>query len=48
LLDLHSGRVLGASGIYLMDLAAVAMLLLAASGAWLWFQRRLQHHSRRR
>ncbi|MEA3413673.1 MAG: PepSY domain-containing protein [Pseudomonadota bacterium] len=48
LLDLHSGRVLGIWGVYLMDLAAVAMLLLAASGAWVWFQRRPQHHARRR
>lgn len=47
LLDLHSGRLLGLKGIYLMDVAAAAMLLLAASGVWVWFQRRPRHHARR-
>jgi hypothetical protein len=48
LLDMHSGRVLGAWGVYLMDLAAVAMLLLAFSGFWVWFQRRPQRQVKRR
>jgi len=38
LLDLHSGRLFGSWGIYLMDLAAVAMILLALSGLWRWCQ----------
>ena len=40
LLDLHSGRILGSLGVYLMDAAAVLFLVLAASGVWLWSRRR--------
>jgi len=40
LLDLHSGRILGSWGIYLVDAAAVLFLLLAISGVWLWGKRR--------
>ncbi len=40
LLDLHSGRIFGAYGVWLMDLAALLMILLAASGAWMWYRRR--------
>jgi hypothetical protein len=36
LLDLHSGRLLGDWGPYLMDGAAAAMILLALSGLWRW------------
>lgn len=39
LLDLHSGRLLGPVGVVLMDLAAVALLLLAGTGVWMWFMR---------
>jgi hypothetical protein len=39
LLDLHSGRVLNLSGRLLMDLAALAVLLLAVSGFWMWWRR---------
>jgi len=38
--DLHSGRILGAWGPYLMDTAAIAMLFLAGTGIWLWWQQR--------
>ena len=38
--DLHSGRVLGAVGPYLMDAAAIALILLAGSGLVLWRRRR--------
>jgi uncharacterized iron-regulated membrane protein len=34
LLDLHSGRLLGQAGPYLMDAAAVLLGLLAASGVY--------------
>lgn len=34
LLDLHSGRWLGPWGVWLMDAAAVLLLVLAATGAW--------------
>lgn len=40
LLDIHSGRILGGWGVYLVDAAAVLFLLLAASGVWLWGKRR--------
>ena len=47
MLDLHSGRILGRAGVYLMDAAAIGFLLLAASGIWLWIRRRASvkaHH----
>ncbi len=44
MLDLHSGRLFGRYGIYVMDAAAVVLLLLSLSGFYLW----LQHHRRRR
>lgn len=34
LLDLHSGRWLGRGGVWLMDAAAIVLIVLAASGAW--------------
>ena len=37
LLDLHSGRLLPKLGIYIMDTAAVLMMLLAITGVWVWF-----------
>jgi hypothetical protein len=40
LLDLHSGRILGEAGVWLVDAAALLFLLLAGSGAWLWGRRR--------
>ena len=50
LLDLHSGRILGNWGVYLMDAAAILFLLLAISGIWLWGKRRVsaKEHQRRR
>lgn len=38
--DLHSGRVLGRYGYFVMDAAALGFLLLAATGLWLWTRRR--------
>ena len=40
MLDLHSGRILGNWGVYLIDAAAILFLLLALSGVWLWSRRR--------
>jgi len=40
ILDLHSGRIFGAYGIYLMDGAAIALLWLSLSGLWVWGSRR--------
>lgn len=38
--DLHNGRILGSWGHWLMDAAALAFTVLAASGVWLWWRRR--------
>jgi hypothetical protein len=40
LLDVHSGRILGEAGVWLVDAAALLFLLLAGSGLWLWGRRR--------
>ncbi len=40
ILDLHSGRIFGQYGIYLMDAAAIALLWLSLSGFWVWSSRR--------
>ena len=39
LLDVHSGRLVGGQGELVMDLAAICLLILAASGIWLFFLR---------
>ena len=39
ILDLHSGRLLGQYGIYLMDLAAMILIMLGMSGTWIWSRR---------
>jgi len=38
MLDLHSGRIMGNIGVYLMDAAAVILILLALSGCFIWLQ----------
>lgn len=38
--DLHSGRFFGHWGIYVVDAAALILLLLALSGFWIWYSRR--------
>jgi len=48
MLDLHSGRILGPWGVYLMDGAAIVFLLLAFSGIWLWGKRRASARAHRR
>lgn len=40
LLDLHSGRIFGPYGPWLMDFAAVLLLVLAVTGIWLWSTRK--------
>lgn len=40
LLDFHSGRIVGAWGVYFVDLIAVLFLMLACSGLWLWSLRK--------
>lgn len=48
MLDLHSGRILGEGGVWLVDAAAVLFLLLACSGVWLWSRRRASARAHRR
>ncbi len=40
LLDAHSGRVFGKFGIYIIDVAAILLLILSITGIWLWVVRR--------
>lgn len=40
LLDLHSGRILGRFGVWLMDGMALVFVALAVTGIWVWFRRR--------
>lgn len=40
ILDLHSGRLFGQFGVYLMDAAAIALIWLSLSGLWVWNSRR--------
>ena len=46
-LDLHSGRIFGHYGIYLMDAAAIALLWLSLSGLWVWWRRRVKQKQKR-
>ncbi len=40
LVDLHSGRIVGAIGVWIVDVVALCCLGLAISGLWLWARRR--------
>lgn len=37
--DMHSGRWFGSWGVWVVDIAAFVMLLLAFSGIWMWWSR---------
>ena len=39
LLDLHSGRLFGAAGVWAVDIMALALLLIALSGVWVWLSK---------
>ncbi len=47
LLDLHSGRLFGRHGPWVMDGAAVLLLLLALSGGFLWLRQLWKRHRHR-
>lgn len=42
ILDLHSGRIFGQLGVYVMDVAAITMIFLSLSGTWVWLQRHIR------
>jgi len=46
MLDLHSGRIFGNWGVYLMDGAAIILLFLAGSGVWIWVVRHVRQKNR--
>mgnify|MGYP001550929394 CR=1 FL=1 len=46
-LDLHSGRIFGEYGVYVMDAAAIALLWLSCSGLWVWWSRRRKLRKKR-
>lgn len=46
-LDLHSGRIFGRLGIWIMDITAIAIMLLAISGLLVWYRRMRQRHAMR-
>jgi uncharacterized iron-regulated membrane protein len=39
MLDLHSGRLFGLSGVVWMDLVALSLIWVAGSGVWIWLTR---------
>lgn len=39
LLDLHSGRIFGKAGPFIMDLAAILLLILSFTGVWMYLKR---------
>lgn len=39
LLDIHTGRIAGTMGIIMMDIAAIMLVLLSLSGAYMWYRR---------
>lgn len=47
LLDLHSGRLFGDWGVWLVDLSAILMVFLALSGSLTWALRRWRKRSRK-
>ncbi len=46
LLDVHSGRILGQAGVYLMDAAAALLLFLSLSGGGIWIVRSVRNRRR--
>lgn len=47
LLDLHSGRMFGATGVWVVDIAATLLFFLAVSGFVLWYQHMTAKRDRR-
>ncbi len=45
-LDIHSGRIFGDIGVWIVDVAAVLLFFLALSGFVLWYQHQVRRKSR--
>lgn len=48
LLDLHSGRLFGKVGVFIVDLSGIILILLAISGSWIWLRHKLKSHFRKK
>ncbi len=48
ILDLHSGRIAGTAGVFIMDAAALLLIFLALSGTWIWIFRILKQRRHRK
>ena len=46
MLDLHSGRILAMNGVWVMDAAAVLLILLSLSGCYMWLRMQLRRRRR--
>jgi len=42
LLDLHSGRLFGEVGVFIVDLSGILLIVLTLSGCWIWLRHRLK------
>ncbi len=42
LLDLHSGRIFGAIGVFIVDLVGLFLIILSLSGCAIWFKHKLR------
>jgi uncharacterized iron-regulated membrane protein len=47
LADLHSGRLFGKAGVFVMDIVALSVVLLAVTGVWSWWLRRQENAHKR-
>jgi len=48
ILDIHSGRIFGTFGVYVMDGVALLMMFLSLSGLWMWWQRRMKQRNKKK
>ena len=42
ILDIHSGRILGDIGVYLVNFVAIMFIFLALTGGWMWLSHKIQ------
>ena len=47
ILDLHSGRIVGQWGVYVVDGAALLFLALVITGLWMWMKQEIKTYGRR-